>query len=167
MIQPAGHQLAELNVGRLSAPTDDPRVADFLAARGQVDGLGHRMPGFVWRLSDDEMDAAQTVPDGPLAHSRMTSTLSVCKDLARLEDFAWNTVHRPFCARKDEWHDAIGNGSLVLWRVPVGQRPTAAEGRVRWCLRAANGDSGQAIGWAGLKDAQVWKTHACGQVAAE
>ena len=30
MMQPAGHQLAELNVGRLLAPTDDPRVADLV-----------------------------------------------------------------------------------------------------------------------------------------
>ena len=37
MMQPAGHQLAELNVGRLLAPTDDPRVAEFM---GASQGLG-------------------------------------------------------------------------------------------------------------------------------
>ena len=42
--------LAELNVGRLLAPTDDPRVADFMAALDRVNGMGKRMPGFVWMM---------------------------------------------------------------------------------------------------------------------
>ena len=38
--------LAELNLGRLLAPTDDPRVAEFIGALDQLNGLGRRMPGF-------------------------------------------------------------------------------------------------------------------------
>ena len=40
------HQLAELNVGRLIAPTDDPRVAAFMVAPGRANGVesGRRMP---------------------------------------------------------------------------------------------------------------------------
>ena len=34
------HHLAELNIGRLLAPTDDPRVAEFMAALDRVNGLG-------------------------------------------------------------------------------------------------------------------------------
>lgn len=40
--------LAQLNIGRLIAPTDDPRVAEFMGALDRVNGLGKRMPGFVW-----------------------------------------------------------------------------------------------------------------------
>lgn len=36
----AGHHLAELNVGHLLAPTDDPRVADFMGALDRMNGLG-------------------------------------------------------------------------------------------------------------------------------
>ena len=43
-------QLAELNIGRLLAPTDDPRVADFMNALDRINGLGKRMPGFVWMM---------------------------------------------------------------------------------------------------------------------
>ncbi len=42
--------LAEMNVGRLLAPTDDPRVAEFMGALDRVNGLGKRMPGFVWMM---------------------------------------------------------------------------------------------------------------------
>lgn len=38
--------LAELNtVGRLVASTDDPRVAEFMAALDRINGMGKRMPG--------------------------------------------------------------------------------------------------------------------------
>ena len=39
--------LAELNIGRLVAPTDDPCVADFMAALDRINGLGKWMQGFV------------------------------------------------------------------------------------------------------------------------
>ena len=45
--------LAQLNVGRLVAPTSDPRVASFMANLDRINGLGARMPGFVWRMGSD------------------------------------------------------------------------------------------------------------------
>jgi hypothetical protein len=50
IMQPTGTHLAQLNVGRLIAETDDPRVAEFMAALDSVNGLGKRMPGFVWMM---------------------------------------------------------------------------------------------------------------------
>ena len=44
------HHLAELNIGRLLTPTDDPRVAQFMANLDRVNGLGKRMPGFLWMM---------------------------------------------------------------------------------------------------------------------
>lgn len=43
-------QLAELNVGRLLAPTDDPRVAGFMVNLDRINSLGKRMPGLVWMV---------------------------------------------------------------------------------------------------------------------
>ena len=40
-MQPAGHHIAELNIGRLIAPTDDPRVAEFMANLDRINGLGN------------------------------------------------------------------------------------------------------------------------------
>ena len=47
-------QLAQLNIGRLVAETDDPRVAEFMAALDRVNGLAKRMPGFVWIMEGSE-----------------------------------------------------------------------------------------------------------------
>ena len=43
--------VAELNIGRLNYPIDDPRMAAFVDNLGRVNALAERMPGFVWRLS--------------------------------------------------------------------------------------------------------------------
>ena len=45
-----GFHLAELNLGRLLAPADEPRVAKLMAALDRINGLGKRMPGFVWMM---------------------------------------------------------------------------------------------------------------------
>lgn len=50
---PRAHHLAQLNVGRLVAPLDDPRIADFVADLDRINALADAHPGFVWRLQDD------------------------------------------------------------------------------------------------------------------
>ena len=52
--------LAQLNVGRLVAPTDDPRVAGFMGNLDRINGLGARMPGFVWRMGSDALGTGNT-----------------------------------------------------------------------------------------------------------
>lgn len=42
--------LAELNIGRLVAPTDDIRVKEFMDNLDRVNGIGRRSPGFVWMM---------------------------------------------------------------------------------------------------------------------
>jgi Domain of unknown function (DUF3291) len=42
--------LAQINVGRLVAPVDDPKVAEFMAGLEPINALADRAPGFVWRL---------------------------------------------------------------------------------------------------------------------
>ena len=42
--------LAEPNIGRRVAATDDPRVQDFMDALDAGHGLGKRLPGFVSRM---------------------------------------------------------------------------------------------------------------------
>lgn len=50
MTRAATYHLAEMNIDRLVAPTDDPRVAEFMGALDRVNGLSKRMPGFVWMM---------------------------------------------------------------------------------------------------------------------
>jgi Domain of unknown function (DUF3291) len=163
----AGFHLAELNFGELRHDWDDPRVAEFVDGLDLVNELAARSPGFVWRLSDDAMDAEQTANGGAFGVSpRMASTLSVWEDVASLEHFVWNTVHRQFYEKRALWYDAVGNSNLVMWWVVVGHRPTVAEGLARFHHLRDHGPSDDAFGWAWLKEARLWQERACGAGAA-
>jgi hypothetical protein len=49
--------LAQINIGRLVAPIDDPRLADFVAQLDPVNKLAEQSPGFVWRLQSESGNA--------------------------------------------------------------------------------------------------------------
>ena len=172
MIQPAGHHLAELNVGRLSAPTDDPRVAEFMAALDRVNGMGKRMPGFVWMMEGSGEPGPRKSNTGNTeakigGDPQYVSNLTVWESVETLEHFVWNTVHRAFYERRQEWFEVLGRMHFVMWWVPAGHKPTLDEALARLEHLRSTGDSDQAFGWSYLKNAQLWKTHGCAQVAAE
>lgn len=161
-MQPPGHHIAELNFGTLKYDWDDPRIRDFADNLDMVNGIAAQSPGFVWRMSDADMGLAQNDPAGPLGgNARTASTLSVWADVAALEHFVWNTVHRQFFQRRQDWYDMIGNSHLVLWWVPQGHTPTVAEGMARFHYKARVGDTDRAFGWSWLQEAQLYKSKAC------
>ncbi|MEX0284820.1 MAG: DUF3291 domain-containing protein [Paracoccaceae bacterium] len=147
--------LAEFNIGTLLYDWDDPRVADFANNLDLVNGIAARSPGFVWRLSDDDMESAQLDADGVLGgNPRTASTLSVWEDLASLEHFVWNTVHKKFYDRRDEWYGEGQGLRLVMWWVPAGHKPTIVEAMERYHHLEAHGDTDFAFGWAGARATQ-------------
>lgn len=165
-MQPAGHHLAEFNMGVLRYDWEDPRVKGFFDGLDLVNGIAQRSSGFVWMLGDDDMGREQSDPGGALGgNPRTASTLSVWKDASSLENFVWNTVHKQFYDRRAEWYDAVDHVRLVMWWVPVGHRPSVAEAMQRLRLLEETGDSDEAFGWSGLRDASLWKTRQCGEAA--
>ncbi|MDQ2066669.1 DUF3291 domain-containing protein [Xinfangfangia sp. CPCC 101601] len=167
-------QLAEYNFGTLAYGWEDPRTADFANGLDRVYAIAESAEGYVWRMTDEDagrdgaLESDLSDEDrAQLNHPNIAHSLSVWTSVEALEHFVWNTVHRQFYARKAEWYAAKGNGNLVLWWVPAGSHPTAAEGMSRWRHRESHGDSDHAFGWSHLKDAQLWRTKACGSVAAE
>ncbi len=145
--------LAEFNIGTLKHDWDDPRVADFANNLDRVNAIAARSPGFVWRMSDDDMDSAQTDRAGVLGgNPRTASTLSVWEDLASLEAFVWNTVHKKFYDRRGEWYDGDQGLRLVLWHVPAGHRPTIEEAMARYTHLDRFGESDYAFGWKGARE---------------
>ena len=60
-----GFHLAQINVGRLRAPVDDPMIADFVANLDRINALADGLPGFVWRLKGEGNNATDIQPDDP------------------------------------------------------------------------------------------------------
>ena len=162
-----GYHLAQLNVGRLVAPTDDPRVADFMAALDRINGLGKRMPGFVWMMAGSGEPGTGNTEAKIAGDPQHVSNLTVWESVDTLEAFVWNTVHRQFYARRAEWFEVLGRMHFVMWGVPVGHRPTLDEGLARLDHLREHGNTDEAFGWAWLKAARLWRERACEPRAAE
>ena len=137
--------LAELNVGRLVAPTDDPRVADFMENLDRINGLGKRMPGFVWMM-EGTAGAGNTEAkiDGD---AQFVPNLTVWETMSQLEAFVFNTLHAKFLERRAEWFEVLDKMHFVMWWVPVGTMPTLDEALAKLAHLQAHGATADAFGW--------------------
>ncbi|MEO0823610.1 MAG: DUF3291 domain-containing protein [Pseudomonadota bacterium] len=151
--------LAELNIGRLRHPLEDPRSADFRNALDRVNGLAERMPGFVWRLVGEGNDATDIAW---ASDPKVIVNLSVWEDAETLERFVFDTVHRAFYARRAEWFDAMESHHFVMWWVPAGHRPSLAEAAERLARLDREGPSAEAFGWESLPRADELSAQRCG-----
>jgi hypothetical protein len=120
--------LAQLNVGRLVAPLDDPRIDDFRNNLAPVNALAEASPGFVWRLQDEAGNATGIkVTDDPL----YIVNLTVWESVEALADFAFRSGHTAIMRRRREFFEAPGQAIACLWWIPEGTIPTVAEAHDR------------------------------------
>jgi Domain of unknown function (DUF3291) len=123
-------QLAQLNVGRLRAPIDDPLIAEFKDALDEINAVAETSPGFVWRLKDDSVGNATTFH--PIEGDGLViPNLSVWESIDALGDFVYRSAHTPFLRRRREWFERYGTAYLALWWVPAGDIPTLEEAMAR------------------------------------
>ncbi|MEM8579956.1 MAG: DUF3291 domain-containing protein [Pseudomonadota bacterium] len=162
-----GYHLAQLNIGRLLADTDDPRVREFMDAIDMVNGLGKRMPGFVWMMEGSGAPGTGNTEAKLEGDPRFVSNLTVWEDVESLEKFVWGTIHKRFYERRRDWFEVLGEMHFVMWWVKAGDVPTLEEALDRLEHLKTHGDSDHAFGWSYLEEARMWKTHACAPVAAE
>lgn len=134
--------LAQINVGRLLAPVDAPKIADFKNNLDRVNAIADASPGFVWRLVGEGNNATdiQPVPDDPL----FAINMSVWESLDALAAFVYRTDHREIMRRRREWFEPM-DIFMTLWWVAAGHRPTPAEGLARLDLFARMGPTSEAF----------------------
>jgi hypothetical protein len=121
--------LAQLNIGRLRAPVDDPALAEFVANLDPINALADSTPGFVWRLQteDGNATAIRAFPDDDL----MAINMSVWESIEALADFAYRSAHTSVLRRRGEWFERLEEAYLVLWWIPAGTLPSIDEALAR------------------------------------
>ena len=153
--------LAQLNVGHLVAPTDDPRVKDFMDNLDFINGIGKSMPGFVWMMEGSGEPGQGNTEAKIDCDPQFVANLTVWEDVQSLETFVWGTIHRKFYERRAEWFEMMREMHFVMWWVPEGHEPTLDEALERLARRQQDGDTDEAFGWEWLREAELHKTHAC------
>lgn len=139
------HHIAELNIARMRAPLDDPRMAKFVAWLDPVNGLADESEGFVWRLQTDEGNAtAVRAFDDPL----ILVNLSVWQSLEALKSFVLHPNHSRVMRESRSWFEPLEGPHLVLWWVAAGHRPSPDEARKKLEHLAQHGPTPEAFTFA-------------------
>lgn len=135
--------LAQINVGRLVAAPDDPRVAEFMEALDEVNALADRSPGFLWRMQTDDGNATSIVVDPD--DVRLISNLSTWTSVDALADFVYRSGHADFLRRRRAWFERFDTSHTALWWVSAGHRTTLDEGLDRLALLDRHGPTQDAF----------------------
>jgi len=122
------YHLAQINISRLLAPLDDPRIAGFVNQLDEINALADDAPGFVWRLQSDSGNATDIAyNDDPFVIVNMSAWESV----EALRDFAYKSQHVKVLRERANWFEKMAKPNYCLWWIPVGHIPAVAEGRER------------------------------------
>ncbi len=150
--------LAELNIAELKHEFEDPKIAGFRNNLGRINTLARKMPGFVWMHQDDSGHAMEMETPWP----NVIANMSVWQSAEQLENFVWNTVHKKFYARKQEWFEVATKHYFVMWWIEEGHQPTLLEAKERLDYLEENGDSDYAFTWSHLPHIKLWQSQQCG-----
>ena len=117
--------LAQVNIGRIRAPLQDPIMEGFRTQLDPINALADRTPGFVWRLQTEDGNAmaVRPVPDDDL----MAINMSVWESLEALQQFVYKSAHVAPLRDRKQWFQPMDGPILALWWVPAGHIPTVAE----------------------------------------
>ncbi len=113
-------QLAQLNIGTMVGPRDDPRVQPFFDALDEINALAEASPGFVWRLTDE---SGQNATGIQYAESLFT--------------YVYKTAHTGIMAQRRGFFEPPPKDRAyqVLWWVPAGTKPSVNDGLAKlWHL---------------------------------
>lgn len=123
-----GYHIAQVNIGRVRAPIEDPLMAGFVARFDDLNALADRSPGFVWRLQTSEGNATYF---RPYDDDRILMNMSVWETIEALRHYVYRTVHAELLRQRHEWFEKFAGTYTALWWVPAGHRPGIDEARKR------------------------------------
>jgi len=123
------YHLAQINIGRLIAPLDDPKIAEFVAQLAPINAIADKAPGFVWRLQSESGNATDIAYNED--DRSIMVNMSVWESLEALRDYAYKSEHMKVFRDRAKWFVKMDKPHYCLWWIPDGHIPTVAEGRER------------------------------------
>jgi hypothetical protein len=140
-------QIAQVNIGRIRAPLDDPLLAGFVANLEGINALADSSPGFVWRLKTDAGDATSF---RPYDDDRILVNLSVWATAEHLREFVYRGAHAGVMRQRKSWFERFDGMYYALWWVTVGHIPSIDEAKSRLEYVRVHGESAHAFSFARL-----------------
>jgi len=128
--------LAQINIGRMNAPLDDPVMAGFVSRLDEINALAERSPGFVWRLQTNEGNATAL---RPYDDERIIINMSVWESIEHLRAYVYGTAHAELLGQRRDWFEKFDRTFLALWWIPAGHIPSIDEAKARLASLDASG----------------------------
>lgn len=132
------YHIAQINIGHMLAPIDDPLMAEFVTQLPPINVLADANPGFVWRLQTESGDATSVkIYDD----ERIIVNMSVWESVESLREYAYRSSHTGVMKYRTKWFEKFDGPYMALWWVSAGQIPSPQEGRERLEHLRKHGDS--------------------------
>lgn len=125
----ADYHIAQVNIGRVRAPIEDPIMAGFVARLDELNALADQSPGFVWRLQTSSGNATYFRPFPE--DDRILMNMSVWESIETLRHYVYKTVHAELLRQRHEWFEKFAGSYTALWWVPAGHIPGIDEATKR------------------------------------
>lgn len=138
------YHIAQVNIGRVRAPLDDPRMAGFVNRLEEINALADHSPGFVWRLQTQEGNATYF---RPYDDDRILVNMSVWESIEALKHYVYRTAHAELLRQRQDWFETFASSYMALWWVPVGHLPGIDEAKKRLAHLDRHGPTQFAFGF--------------------
>lgn len=123
------YHIAQVNIGRVRAPIEDPLMAGFVSRLDEVNALADQSPGFVWRLQTSSGNATYFRPFPE--DDSILMNMSVWESIETLRHYVYKTVHAELLRQRHEWFEKFVGVYTALWWVPAGHTPGIDEAKKR------------------------------------
>ena len=131
-------QLAQINIGRILAPMGSEVMREFEENLDQINALAENSGGFIWRLKEENNNATSIKA---FDDDFLLINMSVWQDIQSLFDYVYNSLHKDFLKRKQQWFSRLKDQHMALWYIEDGQFPTIAQAIERLQHIRQNGES--------------------------
>ena len=138
------YQLAQVNIGKILAPMDNPVMEGFKSNLDPINKLAENSPGFIWRLKDETNNATSIKI---FEDDFMLINMSVWESIDALYQFVYQSHHVQYVKRRKEWFEKMPEMFMALWYVPAGHEPTPLEAMERLNYLRKHGDTPFSFGF--------------------
>lgn len=132
------YHLAQINIGRMLAPLNDPVMAGFVEKLDELNALADSSPGFVWRLQTEDGDATSI---RAFEDELILVNMSLWTSLETFANYAYQSDHREIMKQRRRWFERFNGPYMVLWWVPQGELPAVEDAKQRLDYLGRYGES--------------------------
>ena len=122
------YQLAQVNLGRIRYPVDDPRMHGFMSRLDEINAVAEASDGFVWRLVGEGNDATSI---RPFPDDMLIINMSVWDSAETLHTYTYKSAHAALFKDRKLWFESMREAYMVMWWIPAGNTPTVVEAAER------------------------------------